>query len=232
MAQDLEERAEGKRPREPLNRERILEAALRLVDRDGLDGLSMRKLAHELGVEAMSLYNHIPNKAAILNGILERVMSEFDLPEDEGLHWTHRIRAMARTFRQILKRHPGVIPLFGEHREPVLLPSVLRPVEVALDILRRAGLSGEATAHALHTLESYTMGYVLMEVGGLLLAEHAQREGHPVAAEMARMLPPGELPRFAEMLPLLMACDPDTEFEHGLDLILAGLQARLERSPS
>src|SRR5215217_6386785 len=96
--------------RRPLSRRRILEAAVRFVDREGLDALSMRKLGSELGVEAMSLYNHVPNKSALLDGMVEVLLGELEIPpEDEG--WERRVKEAYRAFRRLAHEHPNVFPL-------------------------------------------------------------------------------------------------------------------------
>lgn len=214
--------------RERLTRERIVETALTLMDAEGMEAVTMRRLGRELGVEAMSLYNHVQDKDAILTGVLEVVMSEFELPQDDGEELIERIRTMARTFRRLLLAHPHAVPLFTEmdRREPMTSPSALRPIEVALDTLRTAGLSPEETVHAYRAIVGFVLGSVLLEIGGFF--EAPEDEAHLQA--MAATLSVEQLPRLVEMLPALHECDADSEFEHGLDMLLGGLSTRLARS--
>jgi AcrR family transcriptional regulator len=213
--------------RAPLTRRRILEAALRIMDAEGLEAVTMRRLGRELGVEAMSLYNHVEDKEDILVGILERTLADFELPPEGDAPWTERIRDMARSFRILLQDHPNAIPLFTEHRGPMTDPEALRVIEVALDILRGAGLSPEDTVHAYGTFVGFVLGYVALEVGALW--------GDPFAHEgwtekISGTVSAAEFPRLMEMLPhMFIDCDRDAEFEYGLDTILQGLTAKLAR---
>ncbi len=192
--------------RTPLTRNRIIEAALRLSDAEGLEAVSMRRLGRELGVEAMSLYNHVESKEAILTGVLERVLAEFELPEGPPGDWMERSRELLRRFRDLLLRHPGSIPLFSEHNGPITDPRALRPIEVALETLRRGGLSQEQTIHAYRALVGFVVGNVVLEVGGFLNPE-AQDPGH--MQQMLKAIPADEIDRFPnliEMLPALHEC--------------------------
>jgi AcrR family transcriptional regulator len=211
--------------RAPLTRERIIEVALRLSDAEGLEAVTMRRLGRELGVEAMSLYNHVEGKEAILTGVLERVLAEFELPEGPPGDWIERSRELARRFRDLLLRHPGSIPLFSEKAGPITDLRALRPIEVALETLRRGGLSQEDTIHGYHALVGFVVGNVMLEVAGFLSRE-AEDPDH--MEQMLRAIPAQEMERFAnliEMLPALHECDSAAEFEHGLDLLLAGLRS-------
>src|ERR671910_3474527 len=122
--------------RQPLSRRRILEAAVRLVDRGGLEALSMRKLGSELGVEAMSLYNHVPNKGALLDGMVEVLLGELEVPpENHG--WEERVRDGYRAFRRLAHEHPNVFPLLVE-RPPETMDGVWL-VEKFFQTLRGGG---------------------------------------------------------------------------------------------
>ena len=209
--------------REPLTRARILEAATRVMDADGLEAVTMRRLGRELGVEAMSLYNHVPSKEALLSGILETVMGQFELPRHDG-DWLERLRGLALAYRRLLLAHPNVLSLFAEHRH--LDPDCLRPIELTLEALRSGGLSVEETTTAYHMLVGYVQGHAMLETAGLMAGD----PGPEHAAEhdaFLRMLPPDRFPRMAEMLPYLKQCDHEAEFEYGLDVLLAGLDAKL-----
>jgi AcrR family transcriptional regulator len=216
------------RTREPLTRDRIVEAALRIADTEGLEAVTMRRLGRELGVEAMSLYNHVESKEAVLMGVLERVMAEFDVPEADGQDWVARIREMSRRFRRLLLRHPGAIPLLSEKSGPMTDPRALRPIEVALETLRGAGLSEEATIHAYRAVVGFIVGSVMLEVAGFMNPEES---GWAHVEEMLEVIPVEQFPHLVEMLPAMHDCDADSEFEHGLDLLLTGLEARLDDRP-
>jgi AcrR family transcriptional regulator len=209
--------------RQPLSRDRIIEAALKVMDREGLDAVTMRRLGRELGVEAMSLYNHVEDKDAVLRGVLALVLADFDLPEDEELDWIERIREMSRTFRALLLRHPGVIPLLSEKSGPITDPRALVPIETALGTLRGAGLSEPETIHAYRAVVGYVVGSVALEVAGFLNPGDA---GQAHFEEMREAIPVERFPHILELLPAMHACDPQEEFERGLDLLLTGLRAR------
>jgi TetR/AcrR family tetracycline transcriptional repressor len=207
--------------REPLTRDRIVRAALRVMDEEGLDALSMRRIGREVGVEAMSLYNHVEDKEDMLEGVKELVMSEFEFGERTG-DWEEDARRAARAWRHIMRAHPAVITLMTEGTKPMVSVDALRPSEVAFDVLHHAGLDDAETARAFCAFGGYIMGFVLMEVGALMSVEAAER------AELARTLPADQLPRSCAVLPHLFSSDVDERFEYGLDLLLAGLRARLD----
>src|SRR5919106_728880 len=203
--------------RRPLSRRRILEAAVRLVDREGLDALSMRKLGAELGVEAMSLYNHVPNKDALLDGMVEVLLGELEVPP-ENRGWEERIREGYRAFRRLAHEHPNVFPLLV-NRPPETMDGVWL-VEEFLRTLEEAGFGKETALHAFRTLSSYTFGYAMAEIRGFALEPDGSRLG-------ARALSPEEFPNLSELVPQLERVDHDAEFEFGLDLLLSGLRDRL-----
>ncbi len=203
--------------RRPLSRRRILEAAVRFVDREGLEALSMRKLGSELGVEAMSLYNHVPNKGALLDGMVEVLLGELEVPpEDEG--WEKRVREAFQAFRRLAHEHPNVFPLLI-NRPPDTMDGVWL-VEEFLRTLRGAGFDPETALHAFRALSSYTSGYTMAEIRGFAMEPAGARLG-------AVTLSPDDFPNIHELDAPLREVDHDAEFEFGLDLILAGLKKRL-----
>src|SRR5256885_6280605 len=143
-----------------LNRERVLEAGVALADREGIAELSMRRLGHEVGVEAMSLYNHVRNKEELLNGMVDIVFSEIDLPA-AGEDWPTAMRRRAISARQALKRHPWAIGLMESRAQPG--PATLRHHDSVLRNLREGGMSIEMAAHAYLILDSYIYGFTLNE---------------------------------------------------------------------
>lgn len=217
-------RADRDERRSPLSRERVLQAAIRLADEGGIEALTMRKLARELGVEAMSLYNHVADKEDILNGLCEVVMSEFRFPEDDP-DWEVVARRGANAWRQLLKAHPNVIQLFAERHKPMVSVDALRPMEFALATLRRTGLSERDAAQAFQVMGGYIMGFVMLEVGRMF----APDERSMTREQVAQMLPADDLPNMVDLMPYLDDCDPDEQFEFGLDLLLEGLKVKVGR---
>ena len=203
--------------RQPLSRRRVLEEAVRFVDREGLEALTMRKLGAELGVEAMSLYNHVPNKSALLDGMVEVLLGELEVPP-ETYSWEERIREGYGAFRRLAHEHPNVFPLLV-NRPPETMDGVWL-VEEFLRTLEEAGFGKETALHAFRALSSYTFGYAMAEIRGFALEPDGSRLG-------AHRLSPEEFPRLCELKPLLENVDHDAEFEFGLDLILAGLRVTL-----
>src|SRR5438876_3882161 len=151
--------------RERLTRERIIAAALGVMDTDGLEAVSMRRIAREVGVEAMSLYHHVRDKEDVLDGICEAVMGEFEYPDAAG-DITERLRAGARSYRRLLQTHPDVMRLFAERHGPARSsPESFRPMEFALQLFREAGLSDRHRVQAFHPVRGHMHGIVGNEGG-------------------------------------------------------------------
>ncbi|HSL11782.1 MAG TPA: TetR/AcrR family transcriptional regulator C-terminal domain-containing protein [Actinomycetota bacterium] len=212
------------RHREPLTRDQVVDAALRLMDDEGLDAVSMRRVAREVGVEAMSLYNHVRDKEDLLDGVVERIMAGFRFPDGGAV--TDPVtygRTIALEWRALLKAHPNVIALFAHQHKPMRSLGSLRPMEVALQTLRDMGLSVEDSLRAFQVIGGYIMGYVMMETGQMFTP------GDDDAGVFALELPADELPCIAATIPYMADCDVDAQFEFGLDLMLDGLAARAAR---
>lgn len=217
----------GSRPqRSPLTRERVIETALQIMDAEGLEAVSMRRVAHELGVEAMSLYNHVKGgKEELLDGICERVMADFEFPEAAN-DWEETCRRGARAWRNLLKKHPHVIRLFASERGPVRSPESMRPMEFALRLLREPGLSDRDTAQAFHAFGGYIQGFVMMELGSIAggtSAEHVKMH-----EELTSRLP-DDFAALRSVSPYFAECSPDEQFEFGLDLLIAGVRQKVRR---
>lgn len=214
-----------KRPhREPLSRERIIQAALRIMDEEGLDAVTMRRIGRDLGVEAMSLYNHVQDKEDILDGICEHVLAQFRVPQVES--WVESARLGAREFRRLLMAHPNVIRLMTDQKSAFTSAESLRGYEFALDVFRSAGLSVADSVKAFHAFGGYIFGFVMMELG--LMVGGPEDEEHVRTHEaMTRFVASAELPRFREALPYFIDCDIEEQFEFGLDLLIQGIRARI-----
>jgi AcrR family transcriptional regulator len=209
------------RRRTPLTRERVLRAAMALADQGGFDGLTMRRLAKELGVEAMSLYNHVASKDDLLDGMVDLVFSEIDLPTG-GPDWRAAMRQRAISAREALARHPWGIGLMESRTSPG--PATLRHHDAVLGILRGAGFSIELAAHAFSALDSYIYGFAVQEAS---LPFDTAEETAEVAQAILRQLPADQYPHLAELTVehvLQPGYDYANEFEFGLDLLLDGLE--------
>jgi AcrR family transcriptional regulator len=210
--------------REPLTRDRVIAAAMRVMDAEGLEAVSMRRVAREVGVEAMSLYHHVEDKEDLLDGICEHVMAEFEFPEPVD-DWAENCRRGARAWRKLLQAHPAVMRLFAEQRGPVRSIDSMRPMEYALGILRGSGLSDRDTAQAFHAFGGYIQGFVMMELGSI--AGSADPEHMKMHAELAAALPE-EFPMLQAVSRYFAECESDEQFEFGLDLLIGGLEAKVQ----
>ena len=148
-------------PRTPLSRERVLRAAVRLADEGGFESVTMRRLGRELGVQAMSLYNHVANKDDIRNGIVEMVMAEIETPAD-GEDWKAAIRQSAISTHEVFLRHPWACSL--QMATTTFNPEQMQHTEWILRTLREAGFSADMTHHAYHALEGHITGFTLWQV--------------------------------------------------------------------
>ena len=214
------------RPRTPLTRERVLGAAIRLADESGLAALTMRKLGAALGVEAMSLYNHVANKEEILDGLVDLVTREIEVPLDEP-DWREAMRRRADSVRAALARHPWATSLMESRANPG--PATLRHHDAVIGVLRRAGFSIAMAAHAFSLIDSYLYGFALQESN--LPFENTEELAN-LADDILRQLPADEFPWLTEMITehaLQPGYDYGNEFAYGLELILDGL-ARVRKS--
>ena len=215
--------------RTPLSRERVLEAAIRLADESGIESLTMRKLAGTLGVEAMSLYNHVANKGDLVDGMVDLVVEEIELPK--AGEWDEAIRQCAISAHETFVRHPWAcsLAMVPSSNRSLLTPR-LRYMEWLLGRLREAGFSAELTYHAYHTLDSHILGFTLWELGHAAGARQ-MAEGENLADLAAAWIPrlrEHDFPYLAEHAEQHLAGpeDGESEFEFGLDLILEGLHRR------
>lgn len=204
----------------PLSRDRVLSAAVAFADTSG-GPLSMRKLGEALGVEAMSLYNHVANKDELLDGMVDHVFGEIELPAD-GTDWRTAMRRRAVSVREVMRRHRWAIGLMESRSIPG--PSTLRHHDAVIGCLRRAGFSIEMAAHAFSVLDSYIYGFALEEAS---LPFHTAEESADLAQTILQQFPTDEYPHLAELTTkyvLQPGYDYGNEYEFGLELILDGLQ--------
>jgi AcrR family transcriptional regulator len=215
--------------RTPLSKERVLKAAMALADVDGIEALSMRRLAQELGVEAMSLYNHVANKGEILDGIVDLAVNEIELPSTEE-EWEVAVRRCAISAHEAFLRHPWACSLVMSPGSTEIGHSArLRYIEWLLRRLREAGFSPELTYHAYHALDSHVLGFTMWQLGHLAAAKSlgGGKDFAELAAGLVRELRAGGYPYLAEHAEQHVTSPSDEgegEFEFGLDLILEGLK--------
>jgi len=201
-----------------LSREQVLDAAVALVDREGIGALTIRDVARELGASPMALYYHIPDKEALVEGIGERLLAGVALTPAGG--WDERARDLVRQLRLLSRRHPNVLPLVFAQR--FHSPTALRPFEDLMRALREAGFPPPDALVAMRTLVAYAVGAALMEPGG-----PASGTGTGGRADFVRRfaaLPRDEFPFLVEVGEETGRIGPDEEFDRGLDAILAGLR--------
>lgn len=208
-------------PRAPLNRERVLLAAITLADENGIESLTMRKLGKAVGVEAMSVYNHVASKEDLLDGMIDVVFREVELPSRQD-SWQTAMRQRAISIRTVLSRHRWAIGLMESRTSPG--PATLRHHDAVIGCLRDAGFSVELAAHAYSVLDSYIYGFALQERG---LPFSTPAESSAIAQAMLARFPADEYPHLAELTlghVLQAGYDYGSEYGFGLDLILDGLE--------
>jgi AcrR family transcriptional regulator len=205
-------------PRLALNRDRILQAGLALADESGPEALTMRRLGEQLGFEAMSLYRYVANKKDLLDGMLDLVLAEWQLP-DETTDWPESIRTSARSVHVALRRHPWAARLLmtGAHVRPARLQYMNR----LLATLRRAGFDPADAFHVYHLIDGFIFGFTLWEIAYTTIPMDAE-----AVATLMQQIPWHEYPDLADHRDQHMSDGPHRDvsaFEVGLDLILAGL---------
>jgi AcrR family transcriptional regulator len=211
----------------PLSRDKVLRTALAIIDQDGVEGLSMRRLGRTLGRDPMALYRYAAGKPALLDGVAELVLDELvvDTQDDD---WAAQLRSVARDFRRLALAHPKVVPLLVTRplSTPLALrpPGTLRPLEATLALLTRAGFT---TAEALHVYRLFfglLHGHVLNELQEMV-------ENHEETDDLLRLglhrLPLREFPLLRGLAGVLVDYDGAAELECGLDILLSGLATRL-----
>ncbi|MFI7671134.1 TetR/AcrR family transcriptional regulator C-terminal domain-containing protein [Nocardia sp. NPDC049526] len=211
----------------PVTRATVLHAALEIIDRDGVDGLSMRRLADAVGRDPMVVYRHVANKAAVLDGVAEVVFAQLSV-DASAADWAAQLRVVARDFRRLALAHPKAVPLLVTR--PLATPlglrpqAVVRPLEDILALLTGAGFSGADALHIYRALFGFLYGHVLNELQEIV--ERPEETDEVLRLGLHR-LPLAEFPLLRVLAPVLAAYDGATELERGLDILLTGLAETL-----
>jgi AcrR family transcriptional regulator len=209
-------------PRTPLNRDRVLRAAVDLADETGIDALTMRGLGKRLGVEAMSLYNHVANKDDLLAGMADSILSEVQLAA-EGVDWKTATRSRAIAVREMLVRHPWAAILIGALPNPG--PATLAYIDSVLGSLIGAGFTADMASRAFWLLDSYVYGFARQQSNVQL-----QLAADPDSPQATRDLPADTYPHLVEAAVSFASgpgWDVEGEFEFGLGMMLDGLERRM-----
>jgi len=210
-----------------MSRDRVLAAALEIIDREGVEALSMRRLGSALGRDPMTLYRYAANKAALLDGVAELVLSKLsvDVTDDD---WVGQLRTVARSYRRLALTHPHVVALLVTR--PLATPlalrplGTLRPLEATLALLTRAGFGPQDALHIYRSFFGFVHGHVLNELQELV--ENPEESDDLLRLGLHR-LPLKEFPLLRGLATVLAGYDGATELERGLDILLSGLRARL-----
>ena len=211
----------------PITRTAVLASALAIIDRDGVDGLSMRRLGESVRRDPMVLYRHVANKAAVLDGVVEMVFDQLSV-DTTNPDWAAALRDLAHDFRELSRTHPNVVPLLVTR--PLATPlgmrpqGILRPLEDVLALLIAAGFSGDEALHIYRALFGFLYGHVLTELQEIV--ERPEETDHVLRLGLHR-LPIGEFPNLRELAPILASYDGLAELDRGLDMLMSGLTAHL-----
>src|SRR6202451_809697 len=211
----------------PITRRLILQTALGIVDRDGVDALSMRRLSDAVNRDPTVLYRHVPSKAAVLDGVAELVLTELSVDTTDP-DWAAQLRTVAHDFRRLALAHPNVVPLLVTRPLATPLgqrpPGMLRPLEDVLALLTSAGFTGADALHTYRMLFGYLYGHILDELQEVI--ERPEETDHVLRLGLHR-LPITEFPQLPARAPALASYDGGAELDHFLDLLLPGLTATL-----
>lgn len=210
-----------------LSREVVLSAALELVDAEGVDALTMRRLGQELRCDPMSLYRYAANRAALLDGVTETVLNELTLFADD-VDWQAQLRRMAHDLRLLALRHPNVVPLLVTR--PLSTPlglrplAALRPLEQILALLIQAGFAPADALHVYRAYYGFLFGHILNELQEFIVDPD---ENEAILRLGLHRLPAKEFPRLRALGPVLAEYDGEVELDQGLSILLSGLAAQL-----
>jgi AcrR family transcriptional regulator len=212
----------GTEVRPALTRDRIVQAAVELIERDGAAALSMRAVAARLGVAVMSLYNHVPNKAALLEGVAGHVVAAMDFEGDPGADWKGRARDLVRAFRKVAHDYPRCMTIVFTHEVGTV--EAARPAERALALADEAGFDGPTSVRIMRALMAYALGAQIRDIGGARWLHQVGR------SETYARLDPERFPHVTAMAADLVRQEPDADFEFGLDLLIRAVDALPRRA--
>jgi len=210
-----------------VNRERALGLALAVADREGIEAVTMRRLARELEVEAASLYHHVRGKGEILDGLVDIVSAEIELPAPSDDYWRTAIHERAHNTRAVLRRHPWAVSLMASRTTPG--PATLGLLEAGIRAFREGGFSVVLAAHAISAVDSFVHGFVLQEVN---LPFRDESELAAMTGAIMEQFPASDYPHLFELTMehvLQPGYDYGNEFNFGLQVVLDGLAASLNR---
>jgi AcrR family transcriptional regulator len=232
MSSPKPSRTEERGRKAPLSRELVLAKALELVDGEGLDALTMRRLGQELGRDPMSLYRYAENRAALLDGVSELVLNQLTIhPEDPD--WKEQLRGIAHNLRLLALQHPNVVPLLVTR--PLSTPlglrplGTLRPLEQILSLLIGAGFNPAGALHVYRAYYGFLYGHILNELQEYVVDPE---ENEALLRLGLHRLPAKEFPRLRALAPDLSEYDGERELDQGLTILLSGLEAQLTKHPA
>ncbi len=202
----------------PLTRQRVLEAALHLIDRDGLEGFSMRKLGALLGVEAMSLYNHVESKGALFDGVIEVLVLQAAYSEKPNAAPHDVLWAYVHALRDVLRAHPRALPLVATN--PFRTPATLAVLDRLLATVYRANVHGVQAIYALQSIAGFVIGQTLLDVGTTPVADFEPGASGPVVWQR---FPAERFPALHAALPDIAQWKPDQEFDYGLQALFQSI---------
>lgn len=205
--------------RAQLSPARIIRVAVEMIERDGEEAVSMRRIAAQLQCGAMSLYNHIPNKDALLDAVAEHIMTDFRFATDSRADWRDQARALVRAFRDIARRYPRCINLVIMRQ--LNTAAGLQPLESALATTRAAGFDGEVAVRIMRTFVAYALGSLVNEARLTRMRAGAADDprGYPIQVDGR------QFPNIAELAGTLVQVDHEADFEFGLDLLITAVEA-------
>lgn len=216
----------------PITRAAVLASALEIIDRDGVEALSMRRLGEAVGRDPMALYRHVPNKASVLDGVVEMVFERLSLDATVA-DWAAALRNLGHDFRDLARAHPNVVPLLVTR--PLATPlgmrprGILRHLEEVLALLTGAGFTGGDALHVYRALFGFLYGHVLTELQEIV--ERPEETDHVLRLGLHR-LPISEFPHIRDLAPTWASYDGLAELDRGLDILLSGLATRLDSPES
>jgi AcrR family transcriptional regulator len=232
MSSPKPSRTEERSRKVPLSRELVLAKALKLVDAEGLDALTMRRLGQELGCDPMSLYRYAENRAALLDGVSELVLNQLAI-HSEDPDWKQQLRSIAHNLRLLALQHPNVVPLLVTR--PLSTPlglrplGTLRPLEQILSLLIGAGFNPAGALHVYRAYYGFLYGHILNELQEYVVDPE---ENEALLRLGLHRLPAREFPRLRALAPDLSEYDGATELDQGLTILLSGLEAQLSKHPA